>query len=38
MKLVMYQKEGDPRLGCLASDQVIDLNLAYEAMLTARNR
>jgi acylpyruvate hydrolase len=37
MKLVMYQKKGDPRLGCLDSDQIIDLNLAYEAMLTLQN-
>ncbi len=36
MKLVMYQKEGDPRLGCLEGDQVIDLNLAYEAMLISK--
>jgi acylpyruvate hydrolase len=35
MKLVMYQKKGDPRLGCLVDDKVIDLNRAYEAMLTA---
>ena len=35
MKLVMYQEKGDPRLGCLVGDQVIDLNLGYEAMLTA---
>jgi len=35
MKLVMYQEKGDPRLGCLTGDQVIDLNSAYEAMLTA---
>lgn len=35
MKLVMYQKKGDPRLGCLADDKVIDLNRAYEAMLMA---
>ena len=36
MKLVMYRKEGDPRLGCLKGDQVIDLNLAYEAMLISK--
>lgn len=36
MKLVMYQEKGDPRLGCLAGEQVIDLNRAYEAMLTAQ--
>ncbi len=35
MKLIMYQKKGDARLGCLVDDQVIDINLAYEAMLTA---
>ena len=33
MKLVMFQKTGDPRLGFLMNDQVIDLNLACEAML-----
>lgn len=37
MKLAMYQKKGDPRLGCLNNDQIIDLNLAYEAMLTSRD-
>jgi acylpyruvate hydrolase len=36
MKLVMFQNSGDPRLGCLADHQVIDLNLAHEAMLTAK--
>jgi acylpyruvate hydrolase len=36
MKLVMFQKSGDPRLGCLEDDQVTDLNLAYEAMLTSK--
>jgi acylpyruvate hydrolase len=33
MKLVMFQEKGDPRLGCLDNGQVIDLNLACEAML-----
>ena len=36
MKLVMFQKKGDPRLGCLENDQVVDLNLAYEAMLISK--
>ena len=35
MKLVMFQTVGDPRLGQLVDDQVVDLNLAYEAMLAA---
>lgn len=35
MKLVMFLKVGDPRLGVLAGNRVIDLNLAYEAMLAA---
>ncbi len=37
MKLVMFQKQGDPRLGCLENDQVMDLNLAYEAMLESKD-
>jgi len=36
MKLVMFQKKGDPRLGCMDNDQVVDLNLAYEAMLVSK--
>lgn len=36
MKLVMFQKKGDPRLGCMNNDQVVDLNLAYEAMLVSK--
>jgi len=35
MKLVMYQKIGDPRLGCLDNEEIIDLNLAYEALLAS---
>jgi acylpyruvate hydrolase len=38
MKLVMFQTVGDPRLGCLAGERVIDLTLAYEAMLQERGR
>lgn len=37
MKLVMFQDEGDPRLGCLDNEEVIDLNLACEAMLASLN-
>ena len=37
MKLVMFQDKGDPRLGCLDNEEVIDLNLACEAMLAASN-
>lgn len=37
MKLVMFQDQGDPRLGCLENEEVIDLNLACEAMLASRN-
>ena len=33
MKLVMFQTAGDPRLGCLHDNKVVDLNLAYEALL-----
>ena len=33
MKLVMFESYGDPRLGTLEDGSVIDLNLAYEAML-----
>jgi len=33
MKLVMFQGYGEPRLGSLEDDAVVDLNLAYEAML-----
>ena len=36
MKLVMFQEKGDPRLGCLENDRVMDLNLAYEAMLISK--
>jgi len=32
----MFQKKGDPRLGCLENDRVVDLNLAYEAMLISK--
>lgn len=38
MKLVMFQTVGDPRLGCLAGERVVDLTLAYEAMLQERGR
>jgi len=38
MKLVAFQTVGDPRLGCLAGDKVVDLTLAYEAMLQERGR
>jgi acylpyruvate hydrolase len=38
MKLAMFQTVGDPRLGCLAGDRVVDLTLAYEAMLQERGR
>ena len=37
MKLVMFQDEGDPRLGCLDNEEVIDLKLACEAMLASLN-
>jgi len=33
MKLVMFQGYGDPRLGSLEDAGIVDLNLAYEAML-----
>ena len=33
MKLLMFQKVGDPRLGCLVDNTVIDMNLACERML-----
>ena len=36
MKLVMYQKKGDPRLGCPENEEIIDLNLACEAMLASK--
>ena len=36
MRLVMFQGQGDPRLGAAVGDDVVDINLAYEAMLTAR--
>lgn len=36
MKLVMYHEYGDPRLGALEGESVVDLNLAFEAMLAAR--
>lgn len=38
MKLVTFRTVGDPRLGCLAGDKVVDLTLAYEAMLRERGR
>ena len=33
MKLVMFKKIGDSRLGCIFNDSVVDMNLAYEKML-----
>lgn len=36
MRLVMFQGQGDPRLGAAQGDVVVDLNLAYEAMLAAK--
>lgn len=34
MKLVMFKTQGETRLGCLVNgNEVVDLNLAYEAML-----
>lgn len=38
MKLAMFQTVGDPRLGCLVDDRVVDLTLAYEAMLREAGR
>ena len=38
MKLVMFQTVGDPRLGCQIDDRLVDLNLAYEAMLRDAGR
>jgi acylpyruvate hydrolase len=38
MKLVTFQTKGDPRLGCLSGDKVVDLTLAYEAMLQEQGR
>jgi len=38
MKLVTFQTIGDPRLGCLAGEKIVDLTLAYEAMLLERGR
>ena len=38
MKLVRFQTVGDPRLGSLHGDRIIDLTLAYEAMLQDSNR
>ncbi len=35
MKLVMFQKVGDPRLGNLIENKLYDLNLIYELMLEA---
>jgi acylpyruvate hydrolase len=32
----MFQGQGDPRLGAVVGDAVVDLNLAYEAMLAAK--
>lgn len=36
MRLVMFQGQGDPRLGATVGGDVVDLNLAYEAMLAAK--
>ena len=36
MKLVTFQTAGDPRLGCLVDDHIVDLNLAYEGALSAK--
>lgn len=36
MKLVMFQGQGDPRLGAAVGGDIVDLNLAYEAMLAAQ--
>ena len=36
MRLVMFQNQGNPRLGALEGEVVVDLNLAYEAMLAAQ--
>lgn len=33
MKLISYSYEGDTRIGCVSGDQVVDLNLAYRALL-----
>ncbi len=38
MKLVTFQTVGDPRIGCLTDSRIIDLNLAYEAMLRDEGR
>lgn len=38
MKLVTFQTVGDPRLGCLVDDRIVDLTLAYEAMLHEAGR
>ncbi|MBE0530284.1 MAG: fumarylacetoacetate hydrolase family protein [Rhodospirillales bacterium] len=35
MRLAMFQGQGDPRLGAVQGGAVVDLNLAYEAMLAA---
>lgn len=36
MKLVMFQGYGDPRLGSLEGDGIVDLNLAFEAMVAEK--
>jgi len=36
MKLVMFQKTGDPRFGALVENEIVDLNLACEALLASR--
>jgi len=38
MKLAMFRTVGDPRLGCLTGERVVDLTLAYEAMLRESGR
>ena len=38
MKLVMFRKTGDPRFGCLVEHEIVDLNLAYEALLESRGK
>ena len=36
MKLAMFRTAGDPRLGCVVDEKIVDLNLAYEGALAAR--
>ena len=36
MKLVMFQGQGDPRLGALVGDRIVDLNLAGECLCAER--